>query len=114
MILPDVVFLFVKSVTLEALDATLQPGILQPWVDELETYVERNGKFTQFAVGYLPVSPPPVFWDYKCRKCLVWQEPNACKWVDGELLPQGWCTIWVPATGYKPFTWPRELLAGDW
>lgn len=110
----DALYLAVKSIGSAALDATARPGTLQPWIDELEHYVERNGKFSQSAVLYLPFSPPPLFWDYKCKKCLWWQDPDACKMVEGKISPRGWCAIWVPPSDYRAFSWPRELLEGRW
>lgn len=114
MILPDLFFLLVRSIGAAALDVTIGPGMLQPWVDELESYVSKLGKFTKFSVSYLPFSPPPVFWDYKCKKCLWWVDPNTCKTVEGNISPNGWCAIWVPPSTYKPFTWPVELIKGEW
>ena len=90
------------------------PETLQPWVDELENQVSLNGKFTKVAVAYVPIHPPPAFWDYKCKKCRVWEEPSTCKWVEGEINSRGWCTIWVPPETYGRFTWPQELIKGDW
>lgn len=113
-VLPDVVSLTVNSIGRAALDATLQPGVLQSWIDELDNYVETNGKFSKTAIAYIPFSPPPLFWDYKCRKCLKFEEPDGCAWVDGTISPRGWCAIWVPPDTYKPFTWPSELIKGDW
>ena len=114
MILPDLFFLLVKSISLAAADSTYRPGVLQPWVDEIEKYVHINGKFSQFAVAYFPLSPPPFFWDYKCKKCFWWIEPDACKVVEGKISPWGWSALWVPPSTYKAFTWAKELLKGDW
>jgi hypothetical protein len=113
MMLPDVFFLLTNSIGRAALDATARPGLLQPWIDELDSYVTREGKFSKFAVAYLPLSPPPVFWDYKCRKCRSWTS-GTCSLVDGAIRPAGWCAIWTPAPGYRAFTWPQELREGDW
>ncbi len=113
-VLPDLVWLVVNSIGRAALDATVKRGTLQPWVDELSQYVQANGKFSKFSVAYLPISPPPLFWDYKCKKCLWFQLPNACLVVDGDITPSGWCSIWLPPENYKAFTWPTELLKGDW
>lgn len=107
------VVMLVNSVGRAALDATAAPGLLQPWIDRIEAQVAQNGRFPQLAAGYLPLSPPPAFWDYKCRKCRWW-DSGTCLVVEGEVRPAGWCAIWLPAPGYKAFTWPRELLQGDW
>ena len=106
--------MLIKSIGLAAADSTYSPGVLQPWVDEVESKVSTDGKFTKPEVLYLPFSPPPVFWDYKCKKCRWWEEPNGCKTVEGEISPQAWCAIWVPPSTYKPFTWFQELIGGEW
>ena len=33
-----------------------------------------------------------------CDGCSLFQMPNACKLVQGEISPQGWCTIYQPKT----------------
>ena len=106
--------LLVKSVGLAALSSTVKPGVLQPWVSEIEERVRLNGKLSKMSVAYLPFSPPPVFWDYKCKKCRWWEEPDTCKVVESKISSQGWCAIWVPPVTYKAFTWPVELIRGDW
>lgn len=106
--------MLVKSVGLAALNATVNPGVLAGWVSDIEGYVAEKGKFTKLQVAYIPFSPPPVFWDYKCRKCRFWVDPNACTVVEGDISPRGWCAIWLPPTTYQPFTWPKELIKGDW
>ena len=106
--------MLVKSISLAAANATYSPGVLQPWVDEIESKVSTDGKFSKMSALYLPFSPPPVFWDYKCKKCLWWRDPNGCATVEGEISSQGWCAIWVPPKGYKMLTWPKELFGGDW
>jgi hypothetical protein len=111
--IPDVVFLTVKSISSAALE-TVKPGTLGPWISGLEDYVNKMGRFTKFEVMYVPVSPPPFFYDYKCRKCRWWIQGGSCQMVDGLIVPRGWCAIWVPPDSYKPFTWPQELLKGDW
>jgi hypothetical protein len=30
----------------------------------------------------------------RCDNCRVWVPPNACKSVEGDIAPQGWCNIW--------------------
>ena len=106
--------MLVKSIGLAAMNATISPGTLQPWINEIETRVTEQGKFTKSQVGYLPFSPPPVFWDYKCKKCRFWESPDACKVVEGAISPSGYCVIWVPPEEYKALSWPKELLKGDW
>ena len=106
--------LLLKSISLAAANATVAPGKLQPWIDEIEQTVARQGKFSKQAAAYLPLSPPPVFWDYKCRKCRFWQTPDSCKVVDEKISPIGWCAIWLPPDDKPAFSWVREFLRGDW
>lgn len=112
--LPDVVYLLTNSIGRAALSATLTPGALKPWVDEVDAFVSREGKFSKFSVAYFPLGPPPFFWDYKCYKCGRFQSGGTCAWVSGDIGRHAWCSIWVPAPGYQAFTWPRELLKGNW
>ena len=36
--------------------------------------------------------------DQQCSNCSLFQEPNACTLVDGEISPAGWCKFWVKKT----------------
>lgn len=111
MLLPD---MLVYSIGSAALNATVMPGVLDDWVKEITSEVAAKGKFSKISVAYVPFSPPPVFWDYKCFKCLAWQEPSKCKWVAGEISRKAWCALWVPPNQYKAFSWPKELIQGRW
>jgi hypothetical protein len=31
-----------------------------------------------------------------CSNCVNWQPPNACKLVDGTIVPNGWCVAFAP------------------
>jgi len=31
----------------------------------------------------------------QCDGCNFFQAPNGCKQVDGEIVPTGWCLLWV-------------------
>ena len=106
--------LLIKSVSKAAANATLSPGSLQQWVDEINRHVSEQGKFAKRQVVYVPVSPPPFFWDYKCRKCRFWQQPDSCSVVDGTVSPGGFCVIWLPPDDKPAFSWIRELARGDW
>lgn len=106
--------LLVKSISTAAANATFSPGVLEKWVQEIEEYVAEHGKYSKQSVAYLPVSPPPVFWDYKCRKCRFWQPPDSCTVVESEVSPRGWCAIWLPPDNKPAFSWIGELLRGDW
>ena len=33
--------------------------------------------------------------DQKCSGCLHFVAPNTCKLVEGEISPDGWCTLYV-------------------
>jgi hypothetical protein len=33
--------------------------------------------------------------DKKCSDCNLYVDPKACKSVDGEISPDGWCRLWV-------------------
>ena len=37
--------------------------------------------------------------DQECSNCNLFQEPNACTLVDGEISPAGWCKFWIKKTG---------------
>jgi hypothetical protein len=37
--------------------------------------------------------------DQECGNCSLFQEPNSCTLVDGEISPKGWCKFWVKKTG---------------
>ena len=32
----------------------------------------------------------------KCSACMQFQAPNACKLVEGEINPEGWCLLYTP------------------
>jgi High potential iron-sulfur protein len=34
-----------------------------------------------------------------CSNCSLFQEPNACTLVGGEISPAGWCKFWVKKAG---------------
>jgi len=36
---------------------------------------------------------------HQCDGCNFFQAPNACKMVEGEISPTGWCSIWVKKAG---------------
>ena len=116
-LLPDAIYLLVNSVGLAAADATgLAPGKGAQWVAALEAHVAQAGRFSKFAVTYLPIQPPPFFWDYNCGRCRFWKEPapgealGGCTLVAGQIARGGWCVIWSPPAGVKPFTWPARVL----
>lgn len=110
------VSLLLNSITRAVLDSRARPGVasvLQPWVDALETKVMRIGKYSKSEVIYIPFSPPPALWDYKCKKCNWWRD-GGCAMVEGEISPSGWCAVWIPPSNYRPLSWPKELVRGEW
>lgn len=35
----------------------------------------------------------------ECDKCVNWVAPNACKIVEGQINPKGWCVAFAPKEG---------------
>jgi High potential iron-sulfur protein len=33
----------------------------------------------------------------KCSECAYFEKPNACKIVEGDINPDGWCQLWTKA-----------------
>jgi hypothetical protein len=33
---------------------------------------------------------------HSCASCSLFEPPNACKAVDGDITPSGWCKLWAP------------------
>ena len=56
---------------------------------------EAAAKMAQKAVEYQDTPKG----DQECSNCSLFQEPNACTLVDGEISPKGWCKFWVKKTG---------------
>jgi len=56
---------------------------------------EASAKMAQKAVEYQDTPKG----DQECSNCSLFQEPNACTLVDGEISPKGWCKFWVKKTG---------------
>jgi hypothetical protein len=56
---------------------------------------QAAAKMKQAAVEYQD-SPKG---DQECSNCSLFQEPNACTLVDGEISPKGWCKFWVKKAG---------------
>ena len=34
---------------------------------------------------------------HDCAGCKLFEPPNSCKSVDGVIVPQGWCKLWIKA-----------------
>ena len=50
-----------------------------------------QAKMAQAAVKYQP-DPKE---GHQCDGCNFFVEPNACKLVDGDISPKGWCALWA-------------------
>jgi hypothetical protein len=55
----------------------------------------KAAKMAQTAVKYQP-SPKD---GKQCDGCNLFIAPNACKSVDGNISPKGWCALWVKKAG---------------
>ncbi len=49
-----------------------------------------EAKIAQKAVAYQDTPQG----DKECDNCVFFIAPNACKTVDGEINPKGWCKLW--------------------
>ena len=110
--------MLIQSVGLAALNATVRPGVLEPWIAQIEETVQRDGQFTKVQVLYFTASPPPFFWNYQCARCRAYvtdkndpAKAGTCRWVRGDISPVGWCSIWVPRPEDEqtPFAWVRTI-----
>ena len=54
-----------------------------------------QAKMTQAAAKYQP-DPKD---GHQCDGCNFFIAPNACKMVDGDISPTGWCILWVKKAG---------------
>ena len=52
-------------------------------------------KVSQSAVRYQP-SPKD---GQSCAQCYSFVAPRTCKFVDGEVSPNGWCGLWTQRAG---------------
>jgi len=57
--------------------------------------IKASAKMAQKAVEYQDTPKG----DQECSNCSLFQEPNACTLVDGEISPKGWCKFWVKKAG---------------
>ncbi len=51
-----------------------------------------SSKAAQNSVSYRPKPQGRA----RCDNCSQWQPPAACKLVDGQISPSGWCAIYAP------------------
>ena len=56
---------------------------------------EASAKMAQKSVDYQDTPKN----DQECSNCSLFQEPNSCTIVDGEISPKGWCKFWVKKPG---------------
>ena len=60
----------------------------------------RNAQAAKF-----PQNSPAVAYQstpkdsHQCDGCALFQAPNACQVVDGEISPSGWCKLWAKKAG---------------
>jgi hypothetical protein len=59
----------------------------------LSTRSAKAAKVSKAAVAYQD-SPKG---DQNCASCRLFTPPNACKQVEGDISPDGWCRIWSKA-----------------
>lgn len=53
---------------------------------------EAQAKLAMTAVKY---QTEPGKDGHQCDGCNFFVAPNSCKLVDGDIAPNGWCTLWV-------------------
>ena len=81
--------------------ATFPPGARRASVAgagamlELGITQAQAAKMAQKAVAYQDTPNG----DKRCDGCSLFHAPNACKTVDGEISPSGYCKIWVKKPG---------------
>ena len=54
-----------------------------------------QAKIAPAAVHYQPTPKD----EKQCQGCNFFMAPNACKLVDGEIAPTGWCALWAKKAG---------------
>jgi len=94
-----------------------KPQLTEEWKRHLDKVVAKDGKFHKMKVAYTPLAPPPVFWEYNCASCIIFDaKRKTCKWVNewgfpnpGEIHPQAWCVLWMPKHSDKPLSFLQRL-----
>jgi len=56
-------------------------------------YSARAAKMSKPSVSYQPTPKTGE----KCSNCALFQAPNACQSVEGNISPNGWCNIYAKA-----------------
>ena len=54
---------------------------------------EASAKIKPNLVGYQPTPKD----GHDCAGCKLFEQPNSCKSVDGDISRSGWCKIWIKA-----------------
>ena len=57
------------------------------------TSTEASAKIAPNLVGYQPTPKD----GHTCANCKLFEQPDACKSVEGRVSPTGWCKIWIKA-----------------
>ena len=69
--------------------AAFATGIATVFVSNVNTAAAAN-KMPQPSVAY-QAKPKG---DHQCSNCKLFEPPNACQKVAGEISPNGWCLLW--------------------
>ena len=73
--------------------AAVVTGVSAGWLaGQLSASAQQ--KMAQKMVQYLAATKKP---SQLCSNCVNFVSPNACKIVEGEIHPGGWCVAWAPA-----------------
>ena len=55
-----------------------------------DTKSRAQGKSTKQQAQYKDTTDQGVY----CKACAYFRPPNACKIVEGDISPTGWCSLW--------------------
>jgi hypothetical protein len=70
-------------------------GLLAAGAALAGTAKAQDQKIAQNLVQYQPTPKDGA----ECDKCVNWVAPNACKIVEGNIAPKGWCVAYAPKEG---------------
>ena len=68
--------------------ATVAGGVAM--LGALCTQQAQAGAMSKQAAGYQDTPKG----DQRCDNCNLFQPPSSCKFVAGDISPQGWCRLW--------------------
>lgn len=54
-------------------------------------------KMAQRAAGYQPTPHATPNGEQRCDNCALFEAPNECRTVAGNIAPEAWCRLYVPA-----------------